>query len=290
METFKNILIPFDFREQSEIALSQSYNLARLTGLNITLLYVHEDGGFLNKFFSTDQSDDLVKKMEVELDNFVKEKSKETCLDINFMVARGKIHSKIVEVAEMIQAKFIVMGTASSTNPEANVIGANTSRVIRNAKCPVITVGSANHYDGCRSILLPLDLTKESRQKVGWAIEMAKMFGATIKVITVLWSTNHKEIAGTLRAQVAQVREFIEQRNVQCSAEVIEANKESEETPLIFKYAQDQGDVDLIMIMTQHETGLIPFFLSSQSTEIIRLSSIPVMSIIPKDTGDTLAR
>ncbi|MEI6123354.1 MAG: universal stress protein [Bacteroidota bacterium] len=290
METFKNILVPFDFREQAEIALTQSYNLSRLTGLHITLLYVHEESGFLNKFFSADQSDELVRKMEAELDIFVKGKSKETGLEINFMVARGKVHSKIVEVAEMIQAKFIVMGTASSTIPEENSIGANTSRVIRNAKCPVLTVGSAGYYNGCRSILLPLDLTKETRQKVGWAIEIAKMFGATIKVITVLWSTNHKEIAGTLRAQIAQVNDFIEARHVQCSTEIIEANKESEETSLLLKYAKDQGDIDLIMIMTQQETGLIPFFIDKQATEIIRLSSIPVMSIIPKDTGDTLAR
>ncbi len=290
METFRNILVPFDFRDQAEIALGQSYNLARLTNLGITLLYVHEDGGFLNKFFSADQSDELVKKMETELDIFVKEKSKETGLDINFMVARGKVHSKIVEVSEMIQAKFIVMGTASSTGPKENAIGANASRVIRNAKCPVITIGSVCHYDGCRSILLPLDLTQESRQKVTWAIDMAKLFGSTIKVISVLWSTNHKEITTQLKAQVVQVKNFIEERNVQCTAEILEANKESEETPLILKYADDQKDVDLIMIMTQHETGLIPFFVDKQATEIIRLSRIPVMSIIPKDMGDTLAR
>jgi len=290
METFRNILVPFDFREQAEIALGQSYNLARLTNLGITLLYVHEEGGFLSKFFSADQSDDLVKKMEAELDLFVKEKSKETGLDIDFMVARGKVHSKIVEVSEMIQAKFIVMGTASSTDPKENAIGANCSRVIRNAKCPVITIGSVCHYDGCRSILLPLDLTQESRQKVTWAIDMAKLFGSTIKVVSVLWSVKHKEISTQLKTQVVQVKNFIEEKNVLCTAEIIEVNKESDETPAILKYADDQKDVDLIMLMTQHETGLIPFFVDKQATEIIRLSRIPVMSIIPKDMGDTLAR
>jgi nucleotide-binding universal stress UspA family protein len=290
METFKNILVPFDFREQAEIALGQSYNIARLTNLSITLLYVHEDGGFLNRFFSEDQSAELIKKMEAELDSFAREKRKETGLDIDFMVARGKVHSKIVEVADMIQAKFIFMGTASSTGPKENAIGANTSRVIRNANCPVLTIGSVCHYNGCRSILLPIDLTQESRQKVSWAIDLAKMFGSTIKVISVLWSTNHKEISTQLKAQVIQVKNFIEEKNVKCTAEILEANKESEETPLILKYAEDQKDVDLIMIMTQQETGLIPFFVDKQATEIIRLSRFPVMSVIPKDMGDTLAR
>jgi nucleotide-binding universal stress UspA family protein len=290
METFKNILVPFDFSEQAEIALSQSYNLAKLTNLSITLLYVHEDGSFLSKFFSDDQSAELIKKMEVELNTFTQEKRNKTGLDIDFMVARGKVHSKIVEVAEMIQAKFIIMGTASSTDPKENAIGANTSRVIRNAKCPVITIGAVCHYDGCRSILLPIDLTQESRQKVNLAIEFAKLFGSTIKVISVLWSVNHKEISNQLKAQVVQVKNFIEEKNVKCTAEILEAQKESEETPMILKYAEDQKNVDLIMLMTQKETGLIPFFVDRQATEIIRLSRFPVMSIIPKDMGDTLAR
>ena len=290
MENFRNILVPFDFNEQAEIALEQSYNLARLSKLDITLLYVNEEGGLFNKFFSADQSDELISKMEAELAAFAKEKTKETGLKINFLVARGKVHAKIVEVAEMIQAKFIVMGTVSTPNMENNAVGANTSRVIRNAKCPVMTIGSVWHYNGCRSILVPIDLTQESRQKVSWAIDLAKMFGSTIKVVSVLWSVNHKEISNTIRAQIVQVKNFIEERNIACTTEIIEVGKESEDVPALLVYAKQQGDVDLIMIMTQHETGLIPFFVSSQSTEIIRNSDIPVLSIIPKDTGETLAR
>lgn len=290
MEIFKSILVPYDFMEQSEIALSQSYNLAKLSGLQIVLLYVHEEGGMLSKLFSKDESDELVVKIENELNTLAIQKADETGLRIEAMVARGKIHAKVVEVAEMVKAKFIIMGTASSTEPEKNQVGANTSRVIRNAQCPVITIGSRQHHDGCRSILLPIDLTQESRQKVSWAIEFAKLFGASLKVVSVLWSVNHREIAGTLRAQVNQVVNFISDKNIHCTGEIIEAAKESEEVPTILDYAAAQGDVDLIMVMTQKENALIPFFVDSQTTELIRLSKVPVMSVVPRDLGDTLAR
>ncbi|HNW68955.1 MAG TPA: universal stress protein [Bacteroidales bacterium] len=288
MENFRNILVPYDFNEQAEIALGQSYNLARLLKLDITLLYVYEEGRMLNKLFSADQSDELIAKMEAELSALAAEKSKETGLNINYMVARGKVYAKIVEVADMIQA-FIIMGKESNINTEEPGVGANTSRVIRHSNCPVITISSETHYDGCRSILLPLDLTQESRQKVGWAIDLAKMFGSTIKVITVLWSVNHKEIATSLKAKMLQVKNFIEERNVKCTAEMIEASKESEQIPTMLVYAKQQGDIDLILIMTQQETGLIPFFVNSHATEMIRKSDFPVMSIIPKDMGETLS-
>jgi nucleotide-binding universal stress UspA family protein len=44
MASQKNhILVPVDFSEQSHIALTQSYNLARLTKAEITLIYVIDD-------------------------------------------------------------------------------------------------------------------------------------------------------------------------------------------------------------------------------------------------------
>jgi nucleotide-binding universal stress UspA family protein len=289
MESFKNILIPFDFREQSVIALSQSYNIARLSNLDITLLYVHEDSGIFSKLFSSDQGDEMVNKIEIELTDFAEKTAKETGLTIRTMVAKGRVHHKIVEVAEMIGAKFIVMGTSSGAHAKESdkkSVGANTSRVIRNAKCPVMTINGKHHYDGCRSILVPIDLTQESRQKVSWAVEMAKLFGSTIKVISILWSANHKAIVTQLNAQMAQVQKFIEDRNIKCSVEVVEAHKESETIPMILNYAKQAGDVDLVMIMTQQETSLVPFFVNSEATEIIRNSDVPVMSIVPKETGE----
>lgn len=289
MENCRNILVPYDFNEQAEIALTQSYNLARLLKLNIMLLYVHEEGRMISKLFSSDQSDEIVKKIDTELAEYASKKAKETGLTINHMVARGKVYTKIVEVAEMIQAQYIIMGKESSINTLEPNVGANTSKIIRTAKCPVITISTETHYDGCRSILVPIDLTQESRQKVGWAIELAKMFHSTIKVVAVLWSGNHKEISTQLRAKMLQVKSFIEERNVICTAEMLEADNELQMVPTILVYAKQQGDIDLILIMTQQETGLIPFFINSHATDMIRRADFPVMSIIPKDMGETLS-
>ena len=48
--------------------------------------------------------------------------------------------------------------------------------MVRESKHPVITIRGKVHRDGCKTILLPLDLTKETREKVNKAIELAKIF------------------------------------------------------------------------------------------------------------------
>ena len=46
------------------------------------------------------------------------------------------------------------------------VVGSNSLRIIRECKCPVITIKGKHHREGCQNIVLPLDLTKETREKV----------------------------------------------------------------------------------------------------------------------------
>ena len=283
----KTILVPIDFNTKSLIALEQTYNLGRLFGLELILLYVYEELNVLSRMFSSNQSDDIANNIKKQLDELADETRRKSGLEITTMLAKGKVHSKILEVSEMVRAKFIVMGTngQSDEGDGRKSIGANTHRIVRHAKCPVITINGKHHYNGIRSILLPIDLTLESRQKVSSAIEFAKLFHSDIHVVSVLWSQKDKRIANKLAVQIKQVENFIAGKGIKCTSEVIKAKNEKEHVQRIFNYAEMQGDVDLIMIMTQKEIGFIEYFLEPDAQEIIRSSNIPVMSITPKETG-----
>jgi nucleotide-binding universal stress UspA family protein len=168
----------------------------------------------------------------------------------------------------------------------AGVLGANSSRVLRSTKCPVISINARHHYDGCRNILLPLDLTTESRQKVTWGIKIARIYGAGIKVVSGIWSKNDPTVRSRLRFLAGQVKQVIEKEGIRCTAEIIEdVENEKALIPTVLNYAEKQDDIDLIMIMTQQEAGVIEFFIGSRAQEFVRLSSIPVMSIAPKELG-----
>ncbi len=288
-ELTNNILIPVDFNDLSLIAMEQSYNLGRLLGLDLVLLYVYEEPGLLRGLFSEDDFRQRRFKIEERLGEIAEKAKKDSGLEVSIMVREGKVHGEIVRVADILQSRFIIMGTRSQdedTNSGRAPIGANTSRVIRSAPCPVITINNPHLYKGCRSILLPLDLTQETRQKVNKAIEIAKHFNATVKVMSALWSKNNESVVYQLNVQLKQVRDFIEAAGVKCQAELVEASgKEKSLVPIILRYAKAQGDIDLIIIMTQQELSLIEYFVSSSAQEIIRSSDIPVMSIIPRELG-----
>jgi nucleotide-binding universal stress UspA family protein len=286
----KQILIPVDFELQSLLAVEQSYNLARLLKAEITLLYVHEQSGIFSGFFSADANKDVMFKIEEKLLELASKTSLQTGLKVHSRLETGRIYSKILEVAKEIKADYIFMGTHSSAEGEEESarIGANSSRVIRSSKCAVVTINGKHHHNGCRNILLPLDLSKETRQKVTLAIELARLFGSGIKAVSALWSKNDPDIILKLNQQMNQVQNFIAEAGIDCSADIIES-RDGERTlvPTILNYAHQQGDIDLIVIMTQQEIGFVEFFVGSHAQEFLRLSDIPVLSMVPKELGFT---
>ena len=111
IQSTNKILVPIDFSEQSLVALEQSYNLAREYDAEITLLHVIEEHGVLSKFFSHQQNDDFKHNVQKELDDLASDVEKKSKVKVNTLIAKGTIYEKVAEVAELINATMIVMGT-----------------------------------------------------------------------------------------------------------------------------------------------------------------------------------
>lgn len=287
IQSANKILVPIDFSEQSLIALDQSFNLAKEYDAEITLLHVLEEGGMLAKFFSKEQHEDLKKNVQAQLDKLAAGEEKKNKIKINTLVAKGIIYEKINEVSELINASMIIMGTNGDEGMKKRFIGSNALRVARESKIPVITIKGKHHRKGCKNIVLPLDLSKETREKVSKAIELSKIFGgAAIRVVSVLFTTD-EFVVNRITRQLGQVKSFLEKENIECTAEIIKGIK-GEETLAqnILEYAQ-KVEGDLIMIMTQQEVDFTQYFIGSSAQEIINHSVIPVLSIRPAAKKDT---
>jgi len=292
MTNFKyNILVPMDFSEHAEFALEQAIKVAKLTSGEVNLLYVHLDKkGVLAQLFSEKHADLFDEAVKDKLKKLAEDKHDETDVVFNYdLVHASSVANKIVEVATEKQSAMIVMGKGRlyDEGVERFVIGSVTSRVIRYSNIPVITVGRPCGEGVCRNIMLPLDLSKDTRQKVSWGIQMAKIFGANIKVVSALWDADKPEVVKPLKAQMKQVERFIRDAGVKVESKMVEASEDAKSlVPIMMKYIVASGDVDLVLIMTQQENDFSSFFLGSTATEFIRKSTVPVMSIVPREIGN----
>jgi len=281
MSTTKTeIIVPIDFSEQSKIALNQSYNIARFTHSDITLLHVIDEASFsamFHLFSNKDEQEELLRaSLQKQLDEMAADAKAKSGLEIHTRIEKGKIYDKVNEVATDINASFVVMGTSGESTLKKKFIGSNAVRVISECPCPVITIKGTQHKQGCETIVLPLDLSKETKEKVDKCIEIAKFFKSNVKVVSIT-NTDDEFIVNKLVRQMNQVVEFISQVNINCTGEIMKSHSISD---TVIEFAE-KVNADLIIIMTQQELEWTEFFIGTESQKIINHSDIPVCSIRP---------
>ena len=285
------ILVPIGFSEQSILALSQAFNLAKIENSDVVLLSVVKEQSMMQSLFVDDLTDQLKLKVKQKLNELAKQYGDKFGVSVDTMVSKGKIYEQINEVAELISADLIIMGTNGSQGNKSKLIGSNAEKVVRLSKCPVITIKGKDNRIGCENIILPLDLERQTKEKVTYALEYARYWNATIRVVSVVLRDN-QEVREKLKKNINQVHDFIVKAGVKCSAELIEGGKKITLGNFVFQY-EKKFDADLIMIMTKQEELSLSNNISDTARYIINNSEIPVMSIRPKEskhiTGPTIA-
>ena len=284
------ILVPIGFSEQSIIALGQAFNLAKIKNSDVVLLSVIEGQSMIESLFLDDKSDELKAKVKSKLEDIASIYSSKYGVDVDTMVAKGRVYEEVNKVADMISADLIVMGT-NGVNSKSKFIGSNAEKVVRLSKCPVITIKGKYHRDGCENIILPLDLEKQTKEKVTYALEYARYWDATIRIVSVILRDNN-DVRSKLIKNIKQVEQFILDAGVKCTSEIIEGEKKITLGDFVFDY-EKKFDADMIMIMTKKEELTLSNNISVTARYIINNSDIPVMSIRPKEvkhiTGPTTA-
>lgn len=282
------ILVPIGFTNQSIIALQQAVIVAKYTNSELFLLSVVEMPTAIQKIFS--DYEEKQKQFKEKLRENLLELSLKYCADVSnvkCIVSSGKIYEKITEVAESVNASLIVMGTDGTPNDiKKKFIGSNANKVVRSAPCPVITIKGKSISNSCEVIALPLDLNKETREKVTHAIKYARLFDSQINVFSVSFNDDDDSIKNKLNRNLSQVKDFISTKGIECKTELVEVPTSASFSGSIVSYTEDIN-ADLIMIMTKSEDNLDLNFLGSNARKLINKSDIPVMSIRPSIKKDT---
>lgn len=279
------ILVPTDFSEVANNALNHALKIAEVYNNDITLVNIQDDSGFLG-FFSNDDKSKLVEEaVNSRLDKLIEECNKTNPkVKVNKLIAYGKVYKVVNEIAEKENYDSIVMGTNGASGLQ-QIVGSNSSRVINYSKIPVIVVKEQSiGNNGYQKIVMPIDLSLESRQKVKWAIHLAKKFKSVIHVIYE--NSTNTEYKSKIHAVVNQTQDILEQNSV----EYVVRGLDDEKYPDSFaedtlNYSNDI-EADLIIIMTQQEKGFSEYLLGSYAQQIVNHSGkVPVMCVNSGSTG-----
>jgi len=276
------ILIPVDFSEESLVAIDYAKLIAPMFRAKIHMLHVLEGKNPILKFVSDKDKPVIEKKIAEKLENIVDTLTFDAPVEVSYSIEKGNLIDSILKKRKDIDAKLIVVGTTGSKDIRKKIIGSNALRIIREAECPVISIKSKNAFKEIDNIILPLDTSKVTKQKVEHGILFAKYFNATIHLVSVENGDNFIE-SDTAIQQLEETSEYVENQGVSCSIKLLVASSSSSKmAKTIIEYAKEMK-ADIIMIMTRQEMKSNQFHVGSFAKEIIHKANIPVFSVSPKD-------
>ncbi len=256
-----SILIPIDFSKQSLVAIKQSYNIAKFTNSKIVLM--------LASLKSENEHKDDLAKLALQT-------ATESGMKVETLNLKGDIYELTDKKAEDLKSSLIVIGLDTQVKFRS-FMGSNTaSKFLKNAPCPVLTIRSLENKNTCKNIVLPFDLSPESREKVPIVVQMANYYKADIRIVSVFSPNDHK-YENELLPYLQQIKKFIKDKGVNCTNKSIPSNTVAE---AVVDYA-NKNDCDLIVQMNKKDLSFGEMFGGAVSQKIVDISNIPVLSINP---------
>lgn len=149
----RSILLPTDFSECANYALSYAASLARQAGASIICVHVIEPvvptvgyTGLTEPMPMADLSEQLEESAERELPKIG---ACDECngLDVEEVIAHGDAASEIVRVAKERKVDLIVIASHGRTGLGRILFGSTAESVVRHAPCPVLVVKQSQESD-----------------------------------------------------------------------------------------------------------------------------------------------
>lgn len=286
-KSIKKIIVPIDFSETSNNALEHGAFLAKLIKAELLLVHVLEK--HFQKFLIVAPSVQF--EMPSNIFGIIQDRLNEIAENVRMnygvnaltLCTEGVISDEIVSIATSEKADLIIMGTHGTSGLSEVFLGSNAFKVVTLSDIPVLTVQSHTTRIGFSSILLPVDNSTHSRQKITPVINLAKSYSSSIHLLGLL-TEDEKSNLEKFTLKIDQTKQYIHKSGVPVVAQVEVANNLAKHT--IGKAVE--MNADLIVIMTDQEDDFTGSFLGPYAQQIVNHSKVPVLSIKPKENANQL--
>jgi nucleotide-binding universal stress UspA family protein len=295
MMEIRQILCPVDFSDTSRHALEHAVAIAGWYESRLTLLHVMGQpfvaqppllfADFAGPVLLESERKAFEDRLHLWLvDARAKGLSTETVL------TEGRPERRILDRAASLPADLIVLGTHGRSGFEHLLLGSVAEKVLRQARCPVLTVPpmSAAGAVPYRRLLCPVDFSEPSMRALRFALSIAQESGAHLTVLHAFeWASDEAFLTEQfdtpdfrLRLET-QVRGWVDrlvtdEARTWCEIETkLAYGKPYRE--ILAAAASDRADLIVIGVHGRNALDLMLF--GSTTNQVVRRASCPVLTL-----------
>lgn len=259
----KSVIVPHDFTEVANAALKHAIITASAIGAEVHVLHVVEKRSEINK--AEKKLEDLISKTD----------NKKNVVIIRHTRV-GNIFDDIGDFASEIGAELIIMGTHGAHGWQ-HITGSHALKVVTSSTVPFIVIQNDEITDnGYDDIVVPLDLHKETKQKLTIVANMAKYFNSRVHVI--IPDETDEFLLTTVKANIIFANKFFAEREIEVTTQIASTKDFDAE---VIKFSE-KINADLIAIMNIQKNQFLGSITGKHEQVMITNSAkVPVLIVNP---------
>lgn len=263
----KKILITWDFTPVSEDALAYGMRIAKNVNNDILLLHIVKK--------QKDEEEGLQKLTEV-----AERAHKQYGIKPEIVVLEGSIFTTIGEFSseEENNITMVIMGTHGIRGMQ-KLTGSWALKVITSSHVPFVVVqDKLPEKSKFTDIVFPINFKQENKEKLIWAIYLAKYFDC--KILIFKENITDKYYLKKINANLSFTLKYLKKKEIEY--EVHTAEKQGSFAQQTIDFAHNEN-ADMILIMTSRDIGFGDYILGpSEQYMLSNSAKIPIMCVNPR--------
>ena len=255
----KFFIVPHDFTPVANVALEHAIATAKPLAATIYLLHV------VARNRDIPSAEEKLKAVINDL---------KTDVAVIPSVRVGNIFEDIGNFASEHHAELIFMGT-HGTHGWQHLTGMNALKVITHSSVPFVVVQDKTPKEtGYDDIVVPLDLNKETKQKLAIVANIARYFNSRVHLITP--DETDEFLRHQTKANILFAQRYFSERSIEGKTTIAKSTGFDKE---IVKHAI-HVDADLIAIMNLNKSRVLSGVLTSNHEEYIITNDARIPALI----------
>lgn len=279
----KKILVPTDFSKPAQWALEVATGIAKKAKGQIVLLHIVEqptsesfnvegqimdEEGWEDKLFTFK----LIERNKVQLEEAARV-AEDAGVFVTCELRLGNPFHGMRTVITDHNVDLVVMGTSGRSKFEEIMVGSNTEKVVRHAKCPVLTVHGKPTGENFTNIVYASSLNENEKAFADVVKNAQEMYQATVHLVRINTPMNFQPDHIAKRT----MEDFAKKLHLQNYTINLFSDRSEEEGILHFA---SSINADLIAMATHGRTGFAHVLVGSIAEDVVNHASRPVLTYV----------
>lgn len=279
------ILVGIDFSECSLNALSHAVSIAEKSNSNVVMVWVNKLAN--DRDIVAKDNDLIVFGAKQRFAELIEKYTPVVGEDrISYIIKEGRVYEAMQIACEELDPMLVVIGTHGMSGFSARWLGSNAYRMSLLIDVPIITIrGGVDINKTITKILLPIDSTTETRQKLPLTALLARYFNATIYVLGI-YTSEVRSVNARVNSYIKQVVNYLEANEINYVTDELHTTEVADE---LIMYAS-KINANLISIMDEQERSAANFFSGSSSLQLVTKSPYPILISHVKNIYSTISK